>query len=96
MESQSYHIQVLLVDELDSCKEKGNEYVEAQIKKIQDMYKQDDLEIKKPQIDKEKQVQDEEVFLYKLYDINESKPKTPELTFVQDKINNLEKYMKFI
>ena len=48
-------------------------------------------------IDKGKQqVQDEEVFLYKLYDVNEPKLKIPKLTFIQDKINNLEKYMKFI
>ena len=43
---------------------------------------------------KEKQqVQDKEVFLYKLYNISPSRPK---LTFIQDKVNNLDKYMKYM
>ena len=52
-------------------------------------------------IDKEKQkeerIQDKIVFLYKLYDISlkSSQPKTPELVFIQDEVNNLEKHMKF-
>ena len=41
-------------------------------------------------------IQDKEVFLYKLYEVDSSKPKTPELTFIQDKIMNLEKCMKFM
>ena len=53
-------------------------------------------------INKEKQkediVQDEEVFLYKLYNISskESQPKIPELIFIQEKINNLEKTLKIL
>jgi len=43
---------------------------------------------------KEKQqVQDKEVFLYRLYNISPSRPK---LTFIQDKVNNLDKYMKYM
>ena len=34
-----YHIQALLVDELDNYKGKENKYVEVHIKKIQDTYK---------------------------------------------------------
>ena len=34
MENQVYHIQKLLVDELDNCKEKGNNYGEGYIKEI--------------------------------------------------------------
>jgi len=51
-------------------------------------------------IDKEKQkeerIQDKEVFLYKLYYISlkSSQPKTSEPVFIQDEVNNLEKYMK--
>ncbi len=41
-------------------------------------------------------IQDEEVLLYKPYKINPPRPKTPESTFIQDEINNLEKYIKFI
>ena len=41
-------------------------------------------------------VQEEEVFLYKLYKIDTSKPKTLQPVFIQEEINNLKKYMKFI
>ena len=49
-------------------------------------------------IDKGKQIQDEEVFLYKPYDISSksSQPKILKPAFIQDEINNLEKHMKFI
>ena len=42
------------------------------------------------------QVQDEEVLLYKPYDILSYKSKTSELIFIQDKVNNLNKYIKYI
>ena len=44
----------------------------------------------------EKQVQNEEVFLCKPYNISSNKSKEPKPTFIQDKINNLERYMKYI
>jgi len=34
MENQVYHIQTLLADELDTCKEKGNIYADEHIKEI--------------------------------------------------------------
>ena len=96
MENQVYHIQALLVDELDNYKGKENKYAEAYIKEIQDAYKWDDLEMKTLQIiDKEKQqVQDKKVFLYKPYNINEFRLKTPKLTFIcylTTKLYNLKK-----
>jgi len=39
VENQVYHIQALLVDELDNYKGKENKYAEAYIKEIQDAYK---------------------------------------------------------
>jgi len=97
MENQAYHIQVLLADELDTCKDKENSQADNHIKKIQDVYKINYLNIKQLMIiDKGKQIQDKEVFLYKLYDISSksSQPKIPELVLIQDKINNLKKYMQ--
>ena len=38
MENQVYHIQSLLVDELNRCKGKGNSYTDNYIKEIQDTY----------------------------------------------------------
>ena len=55
MENQAYHIQTLLVDELDSCKGKGKVYTEEYIKEIQDIYKQDNIEIKKPRVDNKRE-----------------------------------------
>jgi len=97
MENQAYHIQALLADELDICKDKGNSQADNHIKKIQDAYKINHLDIKQLMItDKGKQIQDEEVFLYKLYDISSksSQPKIPKPALIQDKINNLEKHMQ--
>ena len=73
MENQAYHIQVLLVDELDNCKGKGNEYAKAHINKIQEAYKQDDFELKKPTTKDKEQIQ-EEVLLYKSYNMSYASP----------------------
>ena len=97
MENQVYHIQRLLVNELDNCKGKRNEYTEGHIKKIQDIYKQEDIEVKIQESSKEKQqIQDEKVLLYKPYKVNSPKPKTPEPIFIQDELDNLDKYMKYM
>ena len=98
MENQVYHIQQLLVNELDNCKGKGNQYAKEHIKKIQDEYKQENIVMKTIQtIDKGKQkIEEEEVFLYKLYDVDEPKSKTSEPQLIQDEVNNLEKYMKYM
>ena len=79
MKNQAYHIQTPLINELDRYKEKGNFYTEKYIKEIQDIYKQEDQRVKQPvTFDKEKQqenqVQDKEVFLYKLYNIDPPRP----------------------
>jgi len=84
MKNQAYHIQQLLVDKLDNCKGKENKYAEEHIKKIQDTYKQEDIVIKMPQtIDKQKQrEEEEEVFLYKPYNVEEPKSKISEPQFI--------------
>ena len=83
----------MLADKLDSCKERENKYVDKNIKEIQKLYKKEDERQKKL---KRKEVQnEEEVFLYKPYK-ELTRPKMPEPTFIQDKINNLDKYMKFV
>ena len=70
IENQAYHIQRLLVDELDNCKEKENNYIERHIKKIQNTYQQEDIEIKELETKEKQQIQDEEILLYKSYEIN--------------------------
>ena len=46
MENQVYHIQKLLVDELDNCKGKENDYAKDHIKEIQNSYIQEDIIMK--------------------------------------------------
>ena len=96
MEDQAYHIQKLLADELDEYKGKENDYIERHIKETQDAYKQEDIIIKEQDTKGKQWIQDEEVLLYRPYEIDLSKPKTPKPTFIQDEITNLEKYMKFM
>ena len=71
MENQVHYIQALLADELDKYKGKGNSQANDHIKKIQDTYKTNHSNVKHPMIiNKRNQIQDEEVFLYKLYNIS--------------------------
>ena len=46
IEDQVYYIQKLLVNKLDEYKEKENNHAEEHIKKIQDVYKQEDIIMK--------------------------------------------------
>ena len=97
MEKQTYHIQQLLADELDNCKREVNGYIEEHIKKIQDVYKQEDIVMMEQEFTKGKQqMQDKEVFFYRPYKVSSHRPKSPEPTFIQDKIENLKKYIKFM
>ena len=103
MENQVYYIQSLLANEFNRCKDKENAYADNYTIEIQKAYQNKYQELKQPEIvdkgkQKEGRVQDEEVFLYKPYDISSksSKPKTPKFTFIQDEVNNLDKFMKMV
>jgi len=67
--------------------------VDNNIKEIQELYKEESR--RQWRDEKEKGIQDEEVLLYKPYEISTEFSST-QPTFIQDKLNNLEKYMKFI
>ena len=93
IENQAYKVQRLLANKLDEYKGKENNYMNNNIKEIQELYKKEG-EIQW-RYEKGKRIQDEEVLLYKPYKMSmESSSIQP--TFIQDKLNNLEKYMKFI
>jgi len=103
MENQVYYIQSLLANEFNRCKGKENAYADNHTIEIQKAYQNKYQELKQPEIvdkgkQKEGRVQDEEVFLYKSYDISSksSRHKTPKFTFIQDKVNNLDKFMKMV
>ena len=80
----------MLANELDWYKGKGNKYVDENVWKIQDIYIEEEVQ------DKEKgRVKEEEVILIKPYEVLES-ISTKSSSFIDEKINNLLKYMKFV
>ena len=89
MDERAFQIQKMLADELDQYKEKDNKYVEDNIKEIQELY-----------INEEKQAQrtieNEEVILVRPYQVESTTTSSSSTSFISDKINNLEKYMKFV
>ena len=91
MEDQVFQIQRMLVDKLDAYKGWGNQYVENNIQKIQDLYKDEEskMESRKGRVK-------EEVILIRLYKILESISSTTKSSFINDEVDNLIKYMKFI
>ena len=64
------------------------------IKEIQELYKEKESG-RQWRDEKEKEIQDKEVLLYKPYEmLTESSSTQP--TLIQDKLDNLEKHMKFV
>jgi len=90
MKDWVYQIQKRLADELDTYSERGNQYVDDNIKEVQKLYK--DIEWKKSS---EGRVEDKEVILIKLYKVFSSSS-TMKSSFINDEVDNLIKYMKFI
>jgi len=92
MEDWVYQIQRMLADKLDIHSRQGNQYVDDNIWEIQELYK--DMEQKK-ESNKER-VEDEEFIIIKPYKVSESTSSTTKSSFINDKVDNLMKYMKFI
>ena len=91
MDDQALQIQRMLADELDQYKGKGNKYVDKNIWEIQEVY------INKEARRSEERVEDEEVILIKLYEVSSSTSiSTHSTSFIDEEIENLIKYMKFI
>ena len=89
IEDWVFQIQRMLANELDVYKRQENHYVDDHIWEIQDLYK--DKEDKKKE-----RVEDKEVILIKPYEIDKSTSATTKSSFINDKVNNLIKYIKFI
>ena len=90
MDKQAFQVQRMLADELDWYKEKGNSYVDNNIWEVQELY------INREQQEKGKEkVEEKEVILIKPYKVSKS-ISTKSLSFVDEEIDNLLKYMKFI
>ena len=90
MNEQAFQIQRMLANELDRYKGKGNKYVDENVEEIQNIYIEEKVQ------DKGKErVEEEEVILIKPYEISES-ISTKSSSFIDEEINNLLKYMKFV
>ena len=90
IEDQTFQIQRILADELDTYRERENSYVDNNIWEIQKLYKN------KEQKKEEGTIKDEEVILIKLYEVSKSISSTIQLSFIKDEVKNIIKYMKFI
>ena len=91
MDNRAFQIQRRLADELNQYKEKGNSYVEANIREIQELYMDEEA---KREVGR---VEDKEVILIKPYKVSSSTSiSTHSISFVEEEIENLIKYMKFI
>jgi len=81
----------MLADELDAYKERDNKYVENNIKEIQELYKVEE--------DKRNQgvIKEDEVIPIKPYEVATLvSVTTTKSSFIDNEIENLLKYMKFI
>ena len=91
MDKRAFQIQRMLADELDRYKGKDNKYVEDNIKEIQELYT--NKEINQAQ----GTIENEEVILVQPYQVESTTTSSSSLSsFISDKIANLEKYMKFV
>jgi len=81
----------MLANKLDQYKGKDNRYVEENIQEIQELYMDKERE------KEEGKVEDEEVILIKSCKVSTvTTSSTSQTSFITDKVENLNKYMKFI
>ena len=91
MDDRTFQVQRMLADELDQHKGKENSYVEENIREIQELY------MNKEEKRDERRVEDKEVILIKPYKVSSSTSiSTHSTSFIDKKLNNLIKSMKFI
>ena len=89
MDDQALEIQRMLADELDQYKGKGNEYVEGNIREIQELY------IKEENGEEKGRVEDEEVILVKPYEVFMT-TSSSSTSFIMDEVEHLLRHMKFV
>jgi len=90
MDEQAFQIQRMLADEIDCYKGKGNEYVDNNIKEIQELYMEEEKKEDKGMIE------NEEVILVQPYEVSSTTTSSSKTSFITDEVENLAKYMKFV
>jgi len=80
----------MLANELDCYKGKGNDYVDSNIREIQELYMNKEMKEDKGT------VENEEVILVQPYKISSTTTSSSTTSFITDEVENLAKYMKFV
>ena len=89
MDERALQVQRMLADKLDCYKGKDNDYVDSNIREIQELYMAEEKEEDKGTIE------NEEVILVRPYKVS-STTSSSTTSFITDEVENLAKYMKFI
>jgi len=79
----------MLADELDCYKEKGNDYMDSNIREIQELYMNEEMKEDKGT------VENEEVILVRPYKVSLTTSSST-TSFIIDEVENLAKHMKFV
>ena len=90
MDEQAFQVQRMLANELDHYKEKSNSYVDSNIKKIQELY------IEEEKKEEKRTVENKEVILVHPYEVSSTTSSSLTTSFITDKIKNLIRHMKFV
>ena len=78
----------MLANEFNYYKERGNKYVNDNIREIQELYIEEGK--------KEGKVEDKEVILVRPYEVSTTTSSSLKTSFIMDEVKNLIKYMKFV
>ena len=90
MDDKAFQVQRMLANELDHYKGKDNDYIDSNIKEIQELYMEEEKKEEKETIE------NEEVILVCPYKISLTITSSSRISFITDEIKNLTKYMKFM
>ena len=90
MDERAFQVQRMLADELDHYKGKGNDYVDGNIKEIQELYMNEEAKEEKGT------VENKEIILVRPYEVSSETMSSSTMSFITDEVENLAKYMKFV
>ena len=89
MDKRALQVQRMLADKLNCYKGKGNNYVEANIREIQELYMEEEKKEDKGTIE------NEEVILVQPYEVSTT-ILSSNMSFITDEVKHLFKHMKFV
>jgi len=90
MDNRAFQVQRMLANKLDYYKGKGNDYVDSNIKEIQELYMEEEKK------EENGTIENKEVILVCPYKVLSTTTSSSRTSFITDEIENLVKYMKFV